>query len=961
MKKNYILVFILFYAAVSSFGQAIQTNYINYQGVARDAENQLMANESLTLGIALKLGGVGETPAYSENHVVTTDANGVFSLKIGNGDVINGDYANFPWGNLATYVTVSINGIEVGTTEMSAVPYALSSGDGAQQADEVPYDNTASGLSANNTQDAIDELVGSGTIDADADPTNEIQTISFDPTSNQISLTDGGTITIPSGGTDADADPTNEFQTLSFDVGTNELSLSDGNAITIPSGGTDADADPTNEIQTISFDATSNEISLTDGGTITIPSGGTDADADPTNEIQTLSFDVGTNELSLSDGNSITIPSGGTDADADPTNELQTISFDAASNEISLTDGGTITIPSGGTDADADPTNEFQTLSFDAGTNELSLTDGNTISIPTGGTDADADPTNEIQTISFDAASNEITLTDGGTIIIPSGGTDADADPTNELQDISLSGTELTISDGSTIDLAPIVPPGGSDDQNLVLTGDVLSIEGGTGSVDLSDYRSTDTTTQSGLLLGDGTAVSGLEGTADGQVPKWDAATSSWAAGTDATGTGGSSLWTENGNNITYEGGLVGIGTPSPSSNFEVSGEGDVQQRISSTNGGNPNVQLYRQGNSNVDWTMSGGSGALSFLYSNDDLATAFKHTEFKENGDLNVFGGIESQDLQGTGQRNVMANADGKLVIGSGGSGSSLWSEDTNGINFIGNIGIGAEADPFYPLEITTDTGVGLSLNSTSNFNYIAYTNSSGYIGYAGSFNGGEDMDFGTGGGNLNGKVHIVTNSSPKLSVAANGDVGIGITNPQTKLDIVGGQWDLNNTSGDFRIGSDLQGLRIGVATGIGPGGGDVRLRAQGGTDRLFIGAGNEDVMTVTPGNVAVNGNVNITGEVNRPATGNANMVPIAYGAVRQDGIVMTGSGNFTVTKSGVGAYLISINGELSAEINVSIGSLDNPGFIRIVGLGTDLGVATFDISGDRKDEWFNFVTYKP
>jgi hypothetical protein len=436
MKKNYILVFILFYAAVNSFGQAIQTNYINYQGVARDAENQLMANESLTLGIALKLGGVGETPAYSENHVVTTDANGVFSLKIGNGDVINGDYANFPWGNLATYVTVSINGIEVGTTEMSAVPYALSSGDGAQQADEVPYDNTASGLSANNTQDAIDALAAGGTIDtdnqalvltgdlltiqdgagsidlsgyiddADADATNEIQTISFDVGTNELSLSDGGVVTIPSGGTDADADPTNEFQTLSFDVGTNELSLSDGNAITIPSGGTDADADPTNEIQTISFDATSNEISLTDGGTITIPSGGTDADADPTNEFQTLSFDVGTNELSLSDGNSITIPSGGTDADADPTNELQTISFDAASNEISLTDGGTITIPSGGTDADADPTNEFQTLSFDAGTNELSLTDGNTISIPTGGTDADADPTNEIQTISFDAASN---------------------------------------------------------------------------------------------------------------------------------------------------------------------------------------------------------------------------------------------------------------------------------------------------------------------------------------------------------------------------------------------------------------------------------------------------------------------------------------------------------------------------------------------------------------------------
>lgn len=75
----------------------------------------------------------------------------------------------------------------------------------------------------------------------------------------------------------------NELQTLSFDAGTNELSLSDGNSVTIPSGGTDADADPINEIQTISFDVSTNELSLSDGGTVTIPSSGTDADADPTN------------------------------------------------------------------------------------------------------------------------------------------------------------------------------------------------------------------------------------------------------------------------------------------------------------------------------------------------------------------------------------------------------------------------------------------------------------------------------------------------------------------------------------------------------------------------------------------------------------------------------------------------------------------------------------------------------
>ncbi len=65
---------------------------------------------------------------------------------------------------------------------------------------------------------------------------------------------------------------------------------------------------------------------------------------------------------------------------------------------------------------------------------------------------------------------------------------DTDSDATNEIQDLSLAGTILNISGGTGVDLAPIIPPGGTDDQNLILTGDVLSIESGTGSVDLSTY-----------------------------------------------------------------------------------------------------------------------------------------------------------------------------------------------------------------------------------------------------------------------------------------------------------------------------------------------------------------------------------------------------------------------------------------------------------------------------------------
>lgn len=68
---------------------------------------------------------------------------------------------------------------------------------------------------------------------------------------------------------------------------------------------------------------------------------------------------------------------------------------------------------------------------------------------------------------------------------------DADADPQNELiNSIILDGTTLKIIDASekSVDLSPLKDGSGTDDQNLVVTGDILSIEDGTGSVDLSQY-----------------------------------------------------------------------------------------------------------------------------------------------------------------------------------------------------------------------------------------------------------------------------------------------------------------------------------------------------------------------------------------------------------------------------------------------------------------------------------------
>jgi|GEM_PF-2510719 len=87
-------------------------------------------------------------------------------------------------------------------------------------------------------------------------------------------------------------------------------------------------------------------------------------------------------------------------------------------------------------------------------------------------------------------AGDVLSIEDGaGSVDLSAYVDDADADPNNENQDLSLTGNTLNISSGTGVDLTPILPSGSTDDQNLVIAGDVLSIEDGAGSVDLSTYR----------------------------------------------------------------------------------------------------------------------------------------------------------------------------------------------------------------------------------------------------------------------------------------------------------------------------------------------------------------------------------------------------------------------------------------------------------------------------------------
>lgn len=236
---------------------------------------------------------------------------------------------------------------EIQTLSKVGQVVTLSDGGGAftddvDDADNDPLNETNTNLQLSGTTLLLTDADGTLNVDlsslgddADADPTNEIQTIS--KVGTLVTLSDGGG-SFNDEVDDADADATNEFQILS-QVGTN-VTLSDG-------GGTvsinDADSDATNELQTISKAGSIVTLSNS-GGSFTDEVN--DADADATNELITSANLTGTDLNIIDAGGTTTVDMSPLVGGGDPssTNELIT-GANLTGTDLNIIDaGGTTTV-----------------------------------------------------------------------------------------------------------------------------------------------------------------------------------------------------------------------------------------------------------------------------------------------------------------------------------------------------------------------------------------------------------------------------------------------------------------------------------------------------------------------------------------------------------------------------------------------------------------------------------------
>jgi len=141
----------------------------NYQAVLRDASGVIRANSNVGLRIEILQGSESGSVVYAENFAVLTNSFGMVNLQIGNGVTEIGAFPEINWSAGPYFLSVSVDGDLMGTSQLLSVPYALYAGNGFSGnyndlTNKPDLSDTSSWNAKSNFSGNYSDLVGKPTI-----------------------------------------------------------------------------------------------------------------------------------------------------------------------------------------------------------------------------------------------------------------------------------------------------------------------------------------------------------------------------------------------------------------------------------------------------------------------------------------------------------------------------------------------------------------------------------------------------------------------------------------------------------------------------------------------------------------------------------------------------------------------------------------------------------------------------
>ncbi len=242
MKRNLLTFVLALFIGTFAQAQLTQSQGFNYKALMTNNGN-IMANQSITLRFNILKNGT--TSVYSETQSATTDANGIVSVAIGEGNPISGSFTNINWGMDLYFLKVEINSgsgyQNFGTSELKAVPFAKFANyvaiadniQGIPISTTFPTNGQILKFNGMEFVPSDDDISGGGSADGVVNSASfsgsTTKTLTLSRSNGMSNVTANFTDNV----NDADHDATNEIQNLS--INGNLLSISNGNSVTLPS------------------------------------------------------------------------------------------------------------------------------------------------------------------------------------------------------------------------------------------------------------------------------------------------------------------------------------------------------------------------------------------------------------------------------------------------------------------------------------------------------------------------------------------------------------------------------------------------------------------------------------------------------------------------------------------------------------------------------------------------------
>jgi len=259
--KIFIKSCILFLLATLVNAQTSPPELISYQGIARDASGDPLANQLIGIQLKIHQGAANGPVAFTETHAVTTNSLGLFSLQIGSNNP--SAFQSIPWNNGPYFLEVLMdpNGgsayTSIGTQQLLSVPYALYSKSsysstiafGSYTTQNAPPISISSNTSATSTTLTLTQGSNTSSVQIDFPPPPSISITSASPSIVSVSPSSGNAFTIsatpPSftssnGITNITGTYPNYTVTTtpSLSISGNNLSISGGNTVVLPTAPT---------------------------------------------------------------------------------------------------------------------------------------------------------------------------------------------------------------------------------------------------------------------------------------------------------------------------------------------------------------------------------------------------------------------------------------------------------------------------------------------------------------------------------------------------------------------------------------------------------------------------------------------------------------------------------------------------------------------------------------------------